>query len=79
MTAKESRKIDRCINIIEKCVNLGPPWDQAAWEALRDDLDEEIRACQARIAELKRFRKTAQRNIDELRPFPQKLMERLLA
>ncbi|HTX35466.1 MAG TPA: hypothetical protein VME43_10600 [Bryobacteraceae bacterium] len=76
MTKVEARKIDRCLSEMEECVNDGPIWDQAGWQAVIEDIDLAIEKRQKQIAELKRSRKVAQDNIEKHKAFPWEEMEK---
>ncbi len=70
MTAKQEAKIEKQLEYIDKCVKEGPAWDEAGWAALIDDIDLQIEKLQSRIAELRKVRKIAQRNLQQLKAFP---------
>lgn len=66
MTAKQSSKIDRCINEIDRCINADQPiWNEVGWSALVADIDLKIGAKQAQIAKLDKARKQALKNAAE--------------
>lgn len=75
MARTQSRKIDKCLNEIEACVNEGPIWDEAGWRAFIDDIDILIDKKRAEIAEFQRSRKVALENIERNKAFPWNKLE----
>jgi len=46
-------------------------WERGGWEALRDDIDAEIKVKQKRIRNLRRARALVEQNLTQGTPFPQ--------
>ena len=77
MNKQQTRKIDSCVNQIEKCINESQLWDVGGWEAFRDDIDLLIAAKRREIGELQSLRKTVEANIRKGKVFPWAQMDRL--